>query len=135
MSDKRKPIPKDVRKRVEQKFGGHCAYCGCKPDKLQIDHLVPVYDAGTNRFDGITRTWKVTAEEDFINSEENLMPSCRQCNNYKNVLSLEYFRLELQKQVERAMKMSVNCRLAVKFNQMILNEHPIVFFFETYKGE
>lgn len=38
----RKPIPKDVRKQVYEKYNGHCAYCGCKLDykDMQVDHVV-----------------------------------------------------------------------------------------------
>lgn len=26
----RKPIPKNIREQVYQKYDGHCAYCGCE---------------------------------------------------------------------------------------------------------
>ena len=119
---KRPYIAKLLREQVRQKYGGHCAYCGCVLDKMHIDHMIPIYD-----------TYR--AHEDQVHAEANLMPSCPQCNNYKNVMDLEWFRKELQKQVERAVKTSVNCRMAIKYNQMVLNEHPIVFFFEKWEQE
>lgn len=37
----RKPIPKNIRKQVYEKYNGHCAYCGCKLDykDMQVDTL------------------------------------------------------------------------------------------------
>lgn len=42
MKVKRKPIPKDVRQKVYDKFKGHCAYCGCKLKykEMQVDHFL-----------------------------------------------------------------------------------------------
>lgn len=52
----RKPIPKDVRKQVYQKYNGHCAYCGCKLEykDMQVDHVKSVfYYNGTNDIDNL----------------------------------------------------------------------------------
>lgn len=37
----RKAIPKKVRELVYKKYGGHCAYCGCKLEykDMQVDHI------------------------------------------------------------------------------------------------
>ena len=44
---KRKPIPKEVRQQVYDKYNGHCAYCGCELGikDMQVDHLHSVYRA------------------------------------------------------------------------------------------
>ena len=44
---KRKPISKDTREKVYEKYGGHCAYCGCHLEMkdMQIDHVYSVYRA------------------------------------------------------------------------------------------
>lgn len=43
------------------RFGGRCVRCGTKPEKLQKDHVLPVYLGGS---DGI----------------DNLQPLCQRCN-------------------------------------------------------
>lgn len=40
---KRKRLTPKEREFVYQKYGGHCAYCGCKIEKkdMQVDHSIP----------------------------------------------------------------------------------------------
>lgn len=112
----RKAIPKKIREQVKAKFGGKCGYCGELPDKLQVDHIVPVEFGGTDDI-------------------ENLNPACFACNNYKNVLSVESMRKHLQEQVTRARKTSVNFRLAERYGQLTVHEKPIKFYFELLKEQ
>ena len=112
----RKAIPKKVREQVKAKYDHKCGYCGEKPEKLQIDHIRAVDHGGTDDI-------------------ENLMAACFACNNYKNVLSLEVFRRELQEQVTRGRKTSVNFRLAEKFGQITVKEFPIKFYFEKVRDD
>jgi len=112
----RKAIPKKLREQVKAKYDHHCGYCGEKPEKLQIDHIRAIEYGGTDDI-------------------ENLMPSCFACNNYKNVLSLETFRKNLEEQVTRARKTSVNFRLAEKYGQITVKEFPIMFHFEKARYE
>jgi len=47
---KRKPIPQKVRRRVYEKYGGRCAYCG-QPiayRDMQVEHLVPLAKGGAS---------------------------------------------------------------------------------------
>jgi len=127
----RQHIPKAVRERVKQKYGGHCAYCGCVPDKIYIDHLVAICDP---RATILQFTPEYKEQRSIVHDESNLMPSCFACNNYKINMDLERFRSELGKQAERALKTSVNCRLAVKYGLFLQNNHPIVFFFEKWEN-
>lgn len=109
----REPIPKEVRDEVFEKCSGHCAYCGEELQKSwHMDHVIPVVYGGP---------------DDII----NLMPSCSKCNNYKNAWSLEEFRRQLQMQVTRARKYSMNFRMAERYKQVVVQETPIVFYFET----
>lgn len=41
---KRKSIPTKVRKRVYEKYGGQCAYCGepIEYKEMQVDHMEPL---------------------------------------------------------------------------------------------
>lgn len=109
----REPIPKEVRDEVYEKCSGHCAYCGDPLKKgWHVDHVVPVAAGGP---------------DDIV----NFMPACPKCNSYKHAMSLGQFRKELQMQVWRARKYSSNFRMAEKYKQIIVQETPIVFYFET----
>ena len=109
----REPITKEVREQVHQKTDGHCAYCGDELKKgWHVDHVIPVAAGGP---------------DDIM----NFLPACAKCNNYKTSMSLKQFRRELQMQVQRARKYSVNFRLAEKYKQITVHETPIVFYFET----
>lgn len=111
----RQPIPKVVRESVRNKYGGKCAYCGCDlPERFHVDHLVP-----------ISRKYST-------NDISNLMPACPQCNNFKHTWSLEDFRRELQLQVERARKHSVNFRNCERFGLINITNKPIIFWFEKF---
>lgn len=57
-------IPRDVRQRVWQAYGGACAECGAT-DYLEFDHIVPVAKGGSN-------------------SEQNVQLLCRRCNLRKS---------------------------------------------------
>lgn len=105
-------IPKQLKDKVKARFDGKCGYCGCKSDKLQVDHIEP------------------HASFTGSNEESNLMPACAQCNNFKFTHSLEQFRIQLSYQVGSARRYSVNFRFAEKFDQIAITEKPIVFYFE-----
>ncbi len=108
----RKSIPKKIRDSVKSKYDYRCAYCGCKPDKLCIDHLKPVASGGTD-------------------DEENLLPACYQCNNYKMTFNLEFFRSMIADQVSMARRYSVNFRFAEKYELIKEIKKPIKFYFES----
>ena len=114
------------RQKVFDKYNGHCAYCGCdlKYSNMQVDHLVPIWRGVP---DISLQNMDVIRGEDSI---ENMMPSCRYCNNYKHSFSLEIFRSELAKQLERANKTSSNYRMAKRYNQVKETLKPIIFYFE-----
>lgn len=47
---KRRKWTKEERKRIYQKYKGHCAYCGCKIriEEMQIDHIVALKRGGAD---------------------------------------------------------------------------------------
>lgn len=100
---------------IKLKYQGKCGYCGQTPEKLQIDHVIPISGGGTN-------------------DETNLMPACFSCNNYKINMSLEQFRNEIGQQIYRARKQSVNFRLAERFGLVTTVDLPIIFYFEKVTG-
>ena len=57
-------IPRDVRQRVFQRYGGRCAECGAN-DYLEYDHIIPVAKGGSN-------------------SDNNVQLLCRRCNLKKS---------------------------------------------------
>ncbi|MBI1900053.1 MAG: HNH endonuclease [Planctomycetia bacterium] len=57
-------IPRDVRQRVWQRYGGRCAECG-SDQYLEFDHVVPVSRGGSN-------------------SDANVQLLCRRCNLAKS---------------------------------------------------
>ena len=63
-------VPAALRKKVFERDGYTCTYCGSKDD-LTIDHLVARAAGGTN-------------------DESNLMTSCRSCNSRKGVIGPGY---------------------------------------------
>lgn len=66
---KRKSIPTKVRKRVYEKYGGQCAYCGepIEYKEMQVDHMEPLAKGGAD-------------------SEENYMPACVSIEIYNEKL-------------------------------------------------
>ena len=66
---------KNKRRRILQKYNGHCAYCGCSISikTMSVDHLVPKCKGGDGSF-------------------ENLMPACLSCNHLKNNDYVSVFR-------------------------------------------
>lgn len=68
------------RQSIYDKYGGHCAYCGCElKDKWQVDHIISKH------------YWKYTFPEDVkgMDNIQNLMPTCCECNHYKRSLCIE----------------------------------------------
>jgi 5-methylcytosine-specific restriction endonuclease McrA len=59
-------IPRDIRQRVWQKYGGRCAECN-RTEYLEFDHIVPVARGGSN-------------------GEMNVQLLCRRCNSSKSDL-------------------------------------------------
>jgi hypothetical protein len=57
-------IPRDVRQRVWQAYGGRCAECGAE-DYLEFDHIIPVAKGGNN-------------------ADPNIQLLCRRCNLKKS---------------------------------------------------
>jgi tellurite resistance protein len=57
-------IPREVRQRVWQRYGGRCAECGAN-QYLEFDHIIPVAKGGSN-------------------SDANVQLLCRKCNGKKS---------------------------------------------------
>lgn len=109
------------RSSVHSKYNGHCGYCGkvIELKDMQVDHIHPQHDkeafSGTN-----------------INSEDNLMPSCRRCNHYKRGFDLEGFRKLMGTLHERVCSHYIG-KVALDYSVVTLHPFDGLFYFEKYK--
>ena len=112
---RRKALSKDMRRKVYEMYGGHCAYCGREIDikDMQVDHVQSVYLGG----------------EDELS---NYHPACRQCNFYKSTMSVEGLREQLGLIVGRLEK-QLTFRLALAHGLIRLTGRPVKFYFEEYE--
>jgi hypothetical protein len=119
-------IAKKIREQVYEKCGGHCGYCGCEITykQMQVDHIKPLY-----RNDDV-KTLEVWGVERGTDDFDNLMPTCARCNRWKSTFSLEMFREEISKQLERVNRDSAGYRLAKDFGLIEENKINVVFYFE-----
>lgn len=118
-----KRLPKAERKAVWDKSGGVCWYCGeALPERgWHADHAEPVL-----RIPGRM----IRAHNDTV---ENTVPACRSCNLFKGGMGVETFREQLEAQVERARRSSVNFRMAERFGLVSVAEPRVVFWFERQR--
>ncbi len=111
-------MKQELRERVYQKFGGHCAYCGriIPYSDMQVDHMKPhrgsIPKARSDKF-------------------ENLMPSCHRCNHYKRAWRLEDFR-RLIKGLSEKIQRTYLAKVAVDYGIIQFKPFDGVFYFEKY---
>lgn len=127
-------IKKNLRESVHKKYNCKCGYCGIDIayNEMQVDHIIPQ----NGFFTHIKNQWKIP---DFlkhltindVNHLDNLMPSCRVCNNWKATHTLDLFRDEIFEQVKRLNDYSSNYRMAKRYGLVLESVKPIVFYFET----
>lgn len=118
---KHKPIPKSLREEVYKKYDGHCAYCGKELEykDMQVDHVKSVY-----LNEGV--------QDDSI---DNLMPSCRMCNYYKDILDIDNFRRKIREELSHTCQSSFQTRLAMKYGMITYTDWDGKFYFEKEKGD
>lgn len=125
---KHKPIPKQQRVALWDKYNHKCAYCGCdlKYEDMQVDHVKSVY-LHTDIHHDMT--------DDEMYDSENLLPTCRQCNFYKSTMPLDVFRNRLITTLMDNLRKQFNYKLAMKYG--LVEEHikPVKFYFETLEDE
>ena len=110
----RKKLKPQQRTEVYQKTGGHCAYCGCalKYKDMCVDHVISIRRGGTDIMD-------------------NMMPSCRSCNFYKDTLTLDGFRQRIEKAHDTLMRDNAAYKNAVRFGVIAHTPRPVKFYFEN----
>jgi 5-methylcytosine-specific restriction endonuclease McrA len=126
---------KPNRTSVHQKYNGHCAYCGVEiaVKDMQVDHVIcqANYEWHLRNNHKIPSFLKHLTMSD-LNHIDNLMPSCRSCNNFKKTFSIETFRGEVEEQIKRLRSAKPTFRLAERFGLIECKPKPIVFYFETW---
>jgi 5-methylcytosine-specific restriction endonuclease McrA len=120
-----KEIKDTKRKLVFKKYGGRCAYCGCKLDdtNFNVDHINPLYRGTPQNY------LKVEKGSSKI---ENLNPSCYSCNSSKSTYSIEQWRNELELKTKRLVKDSSQFRIALRFGLIKETNTNVIFYFEKY---
>ena len=115
---KRKAWSKEVRQRVKMRFDGRCAYCGCElGSRFALDHHYAIGVYGER-----------------ADVEENLFPSCIQCNHYKGEGSVETMRRLICRTYDNLVAKSLTGRIAAAYG--LLNRKDAVrFWFENYQIE
>lgn len=118
-------LSKLQREEVKQKFGGHCAYCGCVlGEKWHADHLEAVVR-------DLTTGKPEKPKNDVI---ENLMPACTACNHNKRSMSLESWRdLLAHYRDVQLLRDSTHARHLHRFGLIEIKQYPVVFYFEQVK--
>ena len=124
---KRKRITAAQRMEIWKKYGGRCAYCGCKIKlkEMQVDHAEAIYRHEKEYIEG---------KAEYLDDMENYMPACRMCNFYKTTYTPEQFRQRLQTVKERLEKQFIY-RIAKKYGMILEQEKEIVFYFEKAETE
>ena len=112
----RHQIPKEVRQRVYEKYGHHCAYCGVEMEynEMQVSLKVPYY------------------EGEETECYENYLPACRLCNSYKRALPVESFRKKIESFHDDLMD---NPRYKMLQRFSLIREDnggKVFFYFETH---
>lgn len=124
--------------QVYEKYGGHCAYCGCKLEKgWHVGHAEPCV-----RITKTEPSWKdgqykaVTKFVGFVNPKanhlDNYMPSCPSCNINKHGDTIEQFRESIARYLKSLNLRMVQYKMAKKYGLVQETNKPVTFYFETY---
>lgn len=127
------PISKKQREALKQKYGGHCAYCGCElGDKWHADHIEAVDRV---MVDCEKRGVKTTGQmhKPHLDTIENMNPACVACNLNKSSLSIENWREQIKAYEQSLVKFHNIFNHARRFGLVEFTNKPVVFFFETYR--
>lgn len=110
-------ISKTKRRKVYDKYGGRCAYCGRKVayGDMQVDHIHPRSMGGD---DGI----------------DNLNPACRMCNERKGAMALDQFRNEIRRTVRSVCKIP-QMELLIAFCMLSREGKSRVFYCDGVSGQ
>lgn len=108
----------EVKEYLLEKYEYKCVYCGAKEVKLEKEHVVPISIGGSNRIN-------------------NLVISCRPCNEKKDNLSIDVFLKDkpaLLKKIKDSLRQSLKDVAAVNITRNFLIEKIKSFGIDTLTG-
>jgi 5-methylcytosine-specific restriction endonuclease McrA len=122
------------RVQVYNKCNGKCGYCGTEIaiKYMQVDHIVPQLNFIQHVANKVHVPYflkHLTLND--LHHIDNLMPTCRVCNKWKNTFHLELFRNEIEQQLKRLHEYNANYRFAKKYGLIEEKFKPIKFYFES----
>lgn len=108
---------KPERKKIFDKCGGHCGYCGIKlkNNKFEIEHRQPKSRGGRD-------------------NPNNILPACRPCNIRKGPLTVEEFRIQLSADIGRILRIP-KVRLLEKYGLIEIVNKKVEFYFEKKEAK
>ena len=125
-------LTKAQREQLKNKFGGHCAYCGCDlGDKWHADHIEAVKRDIIHVGGGKLVSGEMTRPH--LDTIENMNPACVPCNLNKSSMSIEGWRGVLGGYRKALIRDSHTFRHSLRFGLVEFTDKPVVFFFETYQ--
>ena len=122
---------KKDREITRMKFGGRCAYCGDKLQKVfHVDELLPVRRNFKRSEDGLRWIHDGTCIHPERLHIDNQMPSCPSCNINKHSDSLEMFRARISGFIVSLNRDSVQYKVAKRYGLIKEVKKPVIFYFE-----
>lgn len=125
-------LTKAQRATLQQKYGGHCAYCGVVlGEKFHADHLESVQRELLSK--QTAAGWKLVSgkplrpQNDVL---ENMMPACPPCNISKGAQSLEGWWRWISGHINSLNSYHPIYRLTKVFGLVVETGNPVVFYFE-----
>lgn len=121
-------LNKIQREKLRQKYDGNCAYCGTELiDKWDADHFIPIKRNWVIKNGKQVTTDCINPENDCI---ENMMPSCKPCNNDKSSLSIESWRSMIANKIICLNRDSTTYQKAKRYGLIVETNIEVVFYFE-----
>lgn len=120
---------KAQRDALRQKFGGRCAYCGAKLNKMHADHLEPCVRVTRDGYGRpLAEPYMLKPER---NAVSNMMPACPPCNLHKGGYSLGQWRDIIQRSADIMRRANSTFKAGERFGIIEVHDQPVRFFFET----
>ena len=121
-------LTKAQRTTLKEKYQGRCAYCGgLLGERWHADHIEPVVRNDWFKKYSIPSRGPDHPERDTL---DNMNPACAPCNIDKHRMTLEDWRLMIQRSNEVLYRDIGTFRRAVRYGLVELRDQPVTFYFE-----
>ena len=118
-------LTKAQREQLKNKFGGHCAYCGCDlGDKWHADHIEAVKRDIIHVGGGKLVSGEMTRPH--LDTIENMNPACVPCNLNKSSMSIEGWRGVLGGYRKALIRDSHTFRHSLLFGLVAFTDKPVI---------